>query len=101
MEISKPGSWRPRGGETLFRRANGNEGISRIAGRLGTCRSGIDDDIPVRGRVEVPKQRHNCVGGGINLSNQVGFIGPSDAGKVWRMSDAVSDTTSIAVLSAE
>ena len=25
------------------------------------------------------KQRHNCVGGDTNLSNQVGFIGPSDA----------------------
>ena len=66
--------------QTPNRRANGNEGISRIVGgRHGTCSPGIDDDIPVRGRVEVPKQRHNCVGGGTNLSNQVGFIGPSDA----------------------
>ena len=67
--------------QTPNRRANGNEGISRIVRRLGTRRPGIDDDIPVRGRVEVPKQRHNCVGGGTNLSNQVGFIGPSDAGQ--------------------
>jgi hypothetical protein len=67
--------------QTPNRRANGNEGTSRIVGRHGTCRPGIDDDIPVRGRVEVPKQRHNCVGGGTNLSNQVGFIGPSDAGQ--------------------
>ena len=78
----------------------GLKGI-RILSRHGTCRPGIDGDIPIRGRVEVPKQRHNCVGGSTNLSNQVGFIGPSDAGQVWRMSDAVSDTTSIAVLSAE
>jgi hypothetical protein len=43
--------------QTPDRRANGNEGISRIVGRLGTCRPGIDDDIPVRGRVEV-RRRH-------------------------------------------
>jgi hypothetical protein len=67
--------------KTPDRRANGNEGIGRIARRHGTCRPGIDDDIPVRGRVEVPKQRHNCVGGGTNLSNQLGFIGPSDANR--------------------
>jgi hypothetical protein len=31
----------------------------------------------------------------------MGFIGLPTLAKVWRMSDAVSDTTSIAVLSAE
>src|ERR1700738_4729009 len=80
--IQAAGGWKAStASQTPDGRANGNEGISRIVGRLGTCRPGIDDDIPVRGRVEVPKQRHNCVGGGTNLSNQVGFIGPSDAGQ--------------------
>jgi hypothetical protein len=30
-------------------------------------------------RLVAATQRHNCVGGDTNLSNQIGFIGPSDA----------------------
>jgi hypothetical protein len=87
--------------QTPNRRANGNEGISRIVGRLGPAEPASMTTSP-----SVVVSRFQSSGTIVSAAAQTSPIRLASSvlptlAKVWRMSDAVSDTTSIAVLSAE